>query len=571
MLDRISSLFSRDKSPLANQKMAQQWCKQILQLDPASRCNKVHELVTDFIAAADKVSLERLQALMLIDEQVQEAFDAVCYQYVSNPRMSKEMEQQLWKSVVSFATDMVDAYRRFVQADGSESQQQSFDLLMPIVLARSLRYLAIQAKWHYFRFEKVPPKLWLQAHQMYRLSEIGGFDCNSFSLYPTSKDEVSSCADEYIQMLMLNTLSNNNLSVRQIDMIDAWLERWSKFIQIGRKYQDTQHHFCVNLQEAQGPQKINNDLLGEPYRYWGLNDLIGHIQETLGKLMTGSSYASLGLNSDSRGATVSDLLKHLDVFWTMCMRNSQVKRSARQKVTKSADVIYGLDRICRYVKLDNDKFNRQGAESKGTVDYDEIMDMRLYGFVSSRTKEKLAANPYSFTSNAKQEIDWHSWAIDNESADGFGATLRFSENEWIRPSLLLASRESNEANWRIGILRRIARLSDDEVSVGVQIISVTPVMVGMKSEQKDRVETITVADLNFTAGLELPNVRTALYVSHQVNGSSVNTLIMNLADYGLDKVYQVNARDKKFSVSLGAVLEKGVDWAWVTVNVLRQA
>ncbi|QKJ67795.1 hypothetical protein HQN60_14290 [Deefgea piscis] len=571
MLDRISSLFSREKSPLANQKSAQQWCKQILQLDPASRCNKVHELVTDFIAAADKVSFERLQALMLIDEQIQESFDAVCYQYISNPRMSKEMEQQLWKSVVSFSTDMVDAYQRFVQADGSESPQQSFDALMPVVLARSLRYLAIQAKWHYFRFEKVPPKLWLQAHQMYRLSEIGGFDCNSFELYSNGKDEVSSCADEYIQMLMLNTLSNNNLSVRQIDMIDGWLEQWSKFIQIGRKYQDTQHHFCINLQESQGPQKINNDLLGEPYRYWGLNDLIGHIQETLGKLMTGSSYASLGLNSDSRGSTVSDLLKHLDVFWTMCMRNSQVKRSARQKVSKSADVIYGLDRICRYVKLDNDKFNRQGAEAKGTVDYDEIMDMRLYGFVSSRTKEKLAANPYSFTNNTKQEVDWHSWSIDNESADGFGATLRFSENEWIRPSLLLASRENNEANWRIGILRRIARLSDDEVSVGVQIICVSPVMVGMKSLQKDRAETITVADLNFTAGLELPNVRTALYVPHQINGTSVNTLIMNLADYGLDKVYQVNARDKKFSVSLGTVLEKGVDWAWVTVNVLRQA
>jgi hypothetical protein len=45
---------------------------------------------------------------------------------------------------------------------------------------------------------------------------------------------------------------------------------------------------------------------------------------------------------------------------------------------------------------------------------------------------------------------------------------------------------------------------------------------------------------------------------------------MHSADYGLDKIYQVNARDKKFAVSLGSVLEKGVDWSWVTVNVLRQ-
>ncbi|MBM5570434.1 MULTISPECIES: hypothetical protein [Deefgea] len=569
MLDRITSLFSREKSPLANAKLATQWCKQIESLDPASQCDKVHGLISDFVAAADKVSIDRLQALMLLDEQIQEAFDAVCYQYVSNPRMSKDMEQKLWKFVVSFASDMVQAYQRFVQAEHTEVQQQQFDLLMPLVLARSLRYVAVEAKWHYFRFERVPSKLWIQAHQMYRLSEVGAFDCNPFSLYPSYKKDISSCADEYIQMLMLSTLANNNLSVRQIDMVDTWLEQWSKLIQLGRKFQEDRHHFCVNLQESQGPQKINNDLIGEPYRYWGLNDLIGQIQEILGKLMTGASYASLELGVDVRGPAVGELLKHLDVFWTMCMRNSQVKRSERQKVTKAADIIYGLDRVCRYVKQDNDKFSRQGVEGKEQVDYDEIMDMRLYGFVSSRTKEKLAANPYSFTVN-KKENDWQAWAVDNESADGFGAVIRFSENEWIRPSLLIGSRTSSADNWSVGILRRIARLSEDEVSVGVQIVSGTPVMVGMKSEQNDRIENITVAELGFTGGLELPNVRTALYVPHQINGSSVNTLIMHSADYGLDKIYQVNARDKKFSVSLGSVLEKGVDWTWVTVNVLRQ-
>ena len=136
MLDRITSLFSREKSPLANAKLATQWCKQIESLDPASQCNKVHGLISDFVAAADKVNIDRLHALMLLDEQVQEAFEAVCYQYVSNPRMSKDMEQKLWKSLVGFASDMVEAYQRFVQAENNEAQQQQFDLLMPAVLAR---------------------------------------------------------------------------------------------------------------------------------------------------------------------------------------------------------------------------------------------------------------------------------------------------------------------------------------------------------------------------------------------------------------------------------------------------
>ncbi|WP_047396390.1 hypothetical protein [Chitinibacter sp. ZOR0017] len=568
MLDRITALFAKDKSPLANVKMASQWCKNLDLVDPATRSSRVHGIVSDFIAGNQPPSLDSLQALMLIDEHVQEAYDAVRYQYIANPRMSKEIEQKLWKDIVSYAQDMVAAYQRFVQAESNEALQAQFAPLMPLVLARSLRYLAIQAKWHYFRFEKVPPKLWTSAHQLYRLSEIGGFDSNPFAVYPSDGSEVSSCADEYIQMLMLNTLANNNLSVRQLDLVDQWLEKWSKLIQISRKYVIERHHFCVNLQEPHGAQKLNPELMGEPYRYWGLNELVNQVQEILGRLMTGASHASLDLGPDARGPAVTELLKHLDVFWTMCMRNSQVKRSERTKVTKAADVIYGLDRICGFIKEDNDKFMRQSRDAKEQIDYDEIMDMRLYGFVSSRTKQKtMGGNPYAVN---KKQNDWHTWAIDNESNGGFGAVLRFSENEWIRPNLLLGLRLNTGENWQIGVLRRIARLSDDEISAGIQIITTTPVMVGMHSEQNDRIENMTVTELGFTGGLELPNVKTALYVPHQIDGKSVNTLIMHSADYGLDKIYQIRARDKKFSVSLGLVLEKGVDWIWVAVNVLRQ-
>jgi hypothetical protein len=569
MFDRFSSLFAKDKSPLASVKAATQWCKQLDEAAPATRNAKVHGVVSDFIAGNQPASFESLQALMMIDEHVQEAFDAICYQYVSNPRMSKEIEHRLWKDIVGYAHDMVDAYQRFVQAESNEMLQKQFAPLMPVVLARSLRYLAIQAKWHYFRFEKVPPKIWTSAHQLYRLSEIGGFDSNPFSNYPSISKEISSCADEYIQMLMLNTLAHNNLSVRQLDLVDSWLEKWSKLIQISRKYVENRHHFCVNLQESQGAQKINPELMGEPYRYWGLNDLINQVQEILGRMMTGASHASLELGEQARGPAVSELLKHLDMFWTMCMRNSQVKRSERTKVSKAADVIYGLDRICSYIKEDNDKFTRQGKEAKDQVDYDEIMDMRLYGFVSSRTKQRSAAATNPFVVPKKLQ-DWHTWSIDNESNGGFGAILRFSENEWIRPNLLLGMRLNNTENWQICVLRRIARLSDDEISAGIQVLTTTPVMVGMQAEQNERVEHMTVTELGFTGGLELPNVKTALYVPHQMDGKSVNTLIMHSADYGLDKIYQIRARDKRFSVSLGLVLEKGVDWIWVAVTVLRQ-
>ncbi|SMC25299.1 hypothetical protein SAMN02745857_02109 [Andreprevotia lacus DSM 23236] len=562
----IGSLFSRDKSPFLGLKQAGAWISKLEQDDPATQRSKLLQALDDFLNVPRKLGLEMLQAVMLVDDAAQSGFDALCYQYISNPRMSKEIEQKLWRDIVGFAQTWVSVYQRFVQHEVSSAEKAGFDERMPQVLARSLHYLSIQAKWHYFHFEKVPTELWTLIHRLYRLSEVDGFDSNPFQLYPHRQDEISSCADEYIQILMLATLSSNNLSVRQLDWADHWLDQWSKQIQLSRKYQQERHHFCINLQESSGPQKIQPDSAGEPFRYWSLFDLMADLQDVLRRLEQGVAPKDLGLGSDIRTPASLELLKHLDMFWTMAIRNSEINRSERREVRKAADVVYGLERIYACVRADNDKYSRQPTETKTQVDYDEIMDMRLYGFVSSRTRSKQLHNPY--TVPTKQQ-DWATWTIENESDGGYGALLRFSENEWVRPGLLLAVRLGGSENWQIAVVRRLSRKNDDEVYAGVQVLSTTPVAVNMNSAEQDRLEQISVTEMT-PFGVELPNMRTALYIPHQVDGANINTLLIRSADYGLGRIYRVQARDRVFTVSLGQVMEKGVEWTWVSVQVLRQ-
>ncbi|WP_028455683.1 hypothetical protein [Chitinilyticum litopenaei] len=571
MLDRLTNLFGREKSPLTTRKLAQQWLKQLEELDSTSRCSKVHGVVSDFLVSNIAPSKDGLEALLLVDDFVQEAFDTVCYQYINNPRMPKELEQKLWKDIVHFSRDMAEIYQRFIQADLGEALASQLEPMMPLIWARSLHYLATEAKWHYFRFEKPPARIWTLAHQLYRLSEISGADSNPFKLYDSVSIDVTSCADEYLQLLLLNTLASNNLSVRQLHTADLWLEGWSKLLQISRKLLPDQHHLCVNLQEASGPQKINPDEVGETFRYWSLGELVRKIDEVIQKLEMGAAPATLGLGTDARGPGSLELLKHLDVFWTMSMRNNVVQRSERVKVSKAADVVHGLDRVCRHVRADNEKHTRQPVDSKSRVDYDEIMDMRLYGFVSSRTKQKQAyQTPGSPNVVPNKLPDWVSWAIENESEGGYGAHLRLSECEWIRPGLLLGVRFDTDANWQVGIVRRLQRINEDEVYAGVQRLSTTPVAVSLYSDKLDRLDNITVDEIGYTGTIDLNSVRTAMYIPHQIDGANVNTLLMHSADYAQERIYKVQARDKVFSVSLGNILEKGTDWIWVAVNVLRQ-
>ncbi|AMC33990.1 hypothetical protein [Janthinobacterium sp. B9-8] len=567
MRNFLTAIFSKDKSPFVNAKAATAWCKRLQEIDMQSQHLKIHAAVTAFVSEERPTTLDSLSALLLIDDAAQPSYEAVCYQYIANPRMSKDIESRLWKQITSFAVDMAGIYQRFVQSETESGKKAEFALLMPKVLARSLHYLSIQAKWHYFRFEKVPSKLWTLSHQLYRLSEIEGCDSNPFPLYTSHAQEVTSCADEYIQMLMLGSLSNNNLSVRQIDWVDQWLNQWSKLIQMSRKFQEGRYHLCVNLQAPEGVQKIQAESEGEPFRYWGLHDLMHELEETLRRLENGATPRDLGMGKECPAPLAVELLKHLDIFWLMSIRNSVVQRSERKKVAKIADIISGLDSIIGHVRLDNDKNVRKAsADGRGQVDYDEIMDMRLYGFVSTRTKEK--TTPNKIVEN--KQNDWHVWNIENESVGGYGAVVHLSENEWVRPGLLVANRLGRQENWHLGVIRRLNRLGDDEVYVGIQSLALSPIAVSLYMEKEERKEQISLAEDSTLGVADLPNIRTALYLPHQIDGKNVNTLILHSADYGTDKIYRVQARERVFMVRLGSVIEKGVDWIWVTVFVISQ-
>ncbi|MCX7208637.1 MAG: hypothetical protein NT086_22190 [Proteobacteria bacterium] len=567
MRNILAAIFSKDKSPFVNAKAATSWCKRLQEIDMQSQQLKIHAAVAAFMSEGRAASLDSLQALLLIDDAAQPSYEAVCYQYIANPRMSKEIESRLWKQITGFAFDMVAIYQLFVQAEIENSKKTELALLMPKILARSLHYLSLQAKWHYFRFEKAPPKLWTLSHQLYRLSEIEGCDSNPFPLYTSHLNEVTSCADEYIQILMLGSISNNNLSVRQIDWVDQWLNQWSKLIQLSRKFQEGRYHLCVNLQAPEGVQKIQSESEGEPFRYWSLHDLMHELEDTLRRLENGATPRDLGMGKECPAPLAVELLKHLDIFWLMSIRNSVVQRSERKKVAKIADIVSGLDSIIGHVRLDNDKNVRKNAtDDRGKVDYDEIMDMRLYGFVSTRTKEK--ATPAKTVEN--KQHDWQVWSIENESVGGYGAVVHLSENEWVRPGLLLANRLGRNENWNLGVIRRLNRLGDDEVYVGIQSLAIAPIAVNLYMEREERKEQISLAADSVMGVADLPHVRTALYLPHQIEGKNVNTLILHSADYGTDKIYRVQARERIFMVRLGSVIEKGVDWVWVTVFVISQ-
>lgn len=67
-----------------------------------------------------------------------------------------------------------------------------------------------------------------------------------------------------------------------------------------------------------------------------------------------------------------------------------------------------------------------------------------------------------------------SWIVENVSAGGFGALVPQMKSDWLRVGALLALQPDGGDNWVIGMVRRLARMSQHEARVGIQTLSKAP-------------------------------------------------------------------------------------------------
>src|SRR3990170_590191 len=86
--------------------------------------------------------------------------------------------------------------------------------------------------------------------------------------------------------------------------------------------------------------------------------------------------------------------------------------------------------------------------------------------------EALGGNPDdSLNFNPRAAVAGETWTVDNVSAGGFGALALQAKSDWLKVGALVAAQPDGAANWLVGTVRRVSRISKDEVRVGVETLS----------------------------------------------------------------------------------------------------
>lgn len=555
--------------PLGTLKGATAWMQALPMGDTYAAHGKVVQALQDFNDKAEPPSLDRLQVLMHIDEGAQDLQHNLVQQYLLNPRMSRQMESRLWNAMFAFNWQLAKAYHAFIMSYVGDPNSSRIRREIPLITTRAIRHFALQAKWRYFRYEAIGGKFWKHVHNLYRLAEYEEFDRKHLLLYPQCQRKTT-CAEEYLQLLSIDLLNTNSLFPKQIEMVDSWLDHWAATLKLERSYDPERDVFYVNLGEDKGPRRVRKPAADSKLRYWGSKELMARIAVTKHALQHGEAPAKLGLGEDCRLPACLEFIDRIALQWSPAGEGRVRRKQERVARVKRIDVIKDYLEICAMVKQDNEALSprRQEDEQKVKICYEEMLDMRLYGFVTQRTRGKLERKGQTQDASEPLQTAAHHerWLMENESTTGFGATVDAVEKDWIRLGKLVGLKPERSQNWVIGVVRRLALLESGQRNVGIEVLSSKPVTVTLKAS-KPRHSGYTI---NGVDAVDVVLPVSALYLAGSSEDKSSLSLILDSVEYAPGRRFELSARSRNYSIVLGHVMEKGDDWLRAGFEVLKK-
>ncbi|MEW5789737.1 MAG: hypothetical protein AB1899_17985 [Pseudomonadota bacterium] len=538
-----------EEDPLCDLKTVSRWMQELPAGDIYTAQEQVVQSLIQFNHAGLAMSKERLQVLMHLDDQARDMQYSLCVQYLRNPRMSKVIESRLWTAIHAFYWEITRGYHAFLMDFVANPGGSKIQPAIPLITARALRGFADIFKWRNFRYEKVEDKLWLRVHNLYRIAEFDGFQNNRFKLYP-SDAKPSSCQEEYLQALLLSPLGAGSLNPKQIEMVDLWLDNWAELVGMENRFDPALHFFYVDAAKGQGLKRVRTEMAPEAsFRFLNTDRLLERIEEVQRSLKGGALPASLGLGEEFRLPDGYDLLSHVSSEWSSS--NERERRIApRASAEGRCEVLRDLGNICSRIRTEVEIAT--GTSPNHQLSSEEILDIKLYGFVTERTKSAITQRQIG-----KADMSPEQWPLHDRSDTGLGIMLKGEDSEWVKVGKLLALRLDPSQPWEIGAVRRITRLRDDMRKIGVQILDTSPLVADLDPYEAAPSLSYSIDNSSYEVQ---PSSQALVFPATKTS----NTIIMESARYAHGRQYKLRDARGVRLIRLDSVRDKGDGWLMTT-------
>ena len=163
------------------------------------------------------------------------------------------------------------------------------------------------------------------------------------------------------------------------------------------------------------------------------------------------------------------------------------------------------------------------------------------------------------------------WEVKDRSVAGLRIAATGGVGQSLTLGALVAVRQSDIEGWLLGVVRRLNKVSNDEVEAGVNIIAERMVAVTLSAKRHPNEEmgyVVSGMDMSTMGerfeGLYLPPP------SRPDKPLAMKTVIVPTFEYAEGRNVILTTTHSVYTVSLRHLVEQRPDWSWATIQIVEK-
>jgi hypothetical protein len=298
---------------------------------------------------------------------------------------------------------------------------------------------------------RVPaPELWQELHAYYRLAEL--LDCTTAGVSdPLMPDaEGLSCYSMYSHALLLGLADPYALTVREIEIVDAWLGQWARKVFPYAKQRESEGPvIVVDLEGAHGAVLAATaaGAQGASVRFGYPAKLSVSVRGRLKRLAGGATTAELQLGENVSAEAATTLLTHAESCWHQIAAATGRKRSTAIEIAGG-----GIE--AAYFRVGGQSFRHIDPLGRDT---DPTKYLQTVGGISDFDRRK---------EQAERSWPWEKWYGSCEWREASVRRQGAGAYHWFLNQLVVVR---DEGETRLGHVSRVAVEPDGAIAIALAL------------------------------------------------------------------------------------------------------
>jgi len=536
------------------------WLRELPSLDVVARQQLVMRAFDAMRQSRRPMDLSRAQALQYLDAALGADRRQLFRQYVESLESAPKVADRIWQASLDLAQAFIGAYQKVLETALAPSAYGRWNAHVPILFARLLHYYGSDAKLRVCRHERWIPAKWGELHQAYlRACELG-IDRVPTSLGATAGNGTQwTVEQEYVYTLLVHQLNSGHLTPANLDWAASQIRGWSRKLELVA-IPKTMEGFFVDAAGRNGLARRTGQEAGAMLRYLDTTSLASQLDMTI---------AALRHSEETDQGPVGPINQQRAMILEKARAavapnlNADMRRDPRMPCAVAARVRIGLARIQQEL---NKPQEAEPAEEPAANE-----EIEVYAVAGpARAKQRVPDETDTLSASLSTFSD-PMWEVRDRSVAGLRICAGGGVGQTLMLGALVAVRQSDVSQWLLGVVRRVNKLSQDEVEAGVSLIAERVVAVSLYARREVKQELGIVVN-GFDSSMLGPRFD-GLYLpppSRPDKPLVVKTVIVPTPEYSEGRKLMLLTGHSIYTIALRQLVEQRADWSWAAIQIVEK-